>query len=117
MVDVHLFQWVAAFAAAFWLTARWLLERPRSRWRHILGGLVSTLIWIPVAYTAGNVAVNSGGVTMRFGSDALGTFAAFMAVLCIVGLLVGLMLWAEEAADDAHDALPDGMQHQRQRGD
>ena len=116
MDDVHLFQWVAAFAAAFWLTARWLLERPRSRWRHILGGVVSTLLWIPVAYTSGNVYVADNGSTVAFGSDALGTFAAFMAVLCIVGLLVGLMLWAEEAADDAHDALPERMQH-RNRGE
>lgn len=106
MVEVHLFQWVAAFAAATWLTARWLLTRPQSRWRHIVAGLISTLLWIPVAYTSGNVYVADGGSTVAFGSQALGTFATFMAVVCVAGLLVGLLLWTEEEAQEMSDALP-----------
>jgi hypothetical protein len=117
MADVHLFQWVVAFAAAFWLTARWLLSRPRSRWRHLIGGLTATILWLPVAYTASNVHVADGGSKVAFGSEALASFATFMVVVCLAGLLVGLVLWTEEAVDDAHDSLPSEMQHRRERGD
>jgi uncharacterized BrkB/YihY/UPF0761 family membrane protein len=118
MPDVHLLQWTVAFAAALWLTARWLLSRPRSRWRHLVGGAAATILWIPVAYTANNVYVaTDGGSTVRFGSEALGTVATFMAVVCIIGLLIGLVLWTEEHVDEAHDDLPAEMQHDRQRGD
>lgn len=111
MAEVHLFQWVVAFAAALWLTVRWLLTRPQSRWRHIISGIVSTLLWIPVAYTAGNVHVaTDAGETVAFGSEALGTFAIFMAVVCIAGLLLGLVLWTEEEAQDMSEALPRRMQ-------
>lgn len=110
MADVHVLQWTVAFAAALWLTARWLLTRPQSRWRHIVAGLVATLLWIPVAYTAGNVAVADGGTTVAFGSQALGTVAIFMVVVNIAGLIVGLFLWAEEATDDASESLPSEMQ-------
>lgn len=106
MADVHLFQWVVAFGAALWLTVRWLLTRPNSRWRHIVSGIVSTLLWLPVAYTAGNVYVADSGSKIAFGSEALGSFAIFMAVVCIAGLLLGLVLWTEEEAQDMSDALP-----------
>jgi hypothetical protein len=109
MPEVHLFQWVAAFAGALWLTARWLLTRPTSRWRHLAVGLVATLLWLPVAYTAGNVHVADGGTTVGFGSDALGTVAIVLLVVCIAGLVLGLYLWVEEAADDASAELPASM--------
>lgn len=110
MADVHLFQWVVAFAAALWLTVRWLLTRPQSRWRHIISGIISTLLWIPVAYTSGNVYVADGGSKIAFGAEALGTFAIFMVAVSIAGLLVGLVLWTEEETEDMSDALPRRMQ-------
>lgn len=119
MPEVHLFQWVVAFGGALWLTARWLLERPRSRWRHIVGGLAATLLWLPVAYTAGNVYVaTDGGSTVAFGSQALAGVATFMVVVCLGGLLVGLLLWVEEAADDVSEELPAEMRRgSPRRGD
>lgn len=117
MAEIHLFQWTVAFGAAIYLTSKWLLERPTSRWRHIALGFVNVLLWIPVAYTSGNVAVSSGGVTMTYGSEALGGVATFMIVVCLASLLVGLMLWTEETADEAHRELPSDMQHRPPRGD
>lgn len=106
MTDVHLIQWTIAFAAAMWLTARWLLTRPGQRWRHIVAAIVSTVLWIPVAYTAGNVGVADGGEVVAFGSDALGAFATFMVVVNIAGLLVGLVLWVEDEARATDDPVP-----------
>jgi len=113
MPDVHLFQWVAVFAAAIWVTSRWLLSRPTSRWRHIIGGIVSTILWIPVAYQSNNVYVADGGTTTAFGSDAIASVATFMIVVCVLGIIVGLVLWVEETVDEAHDSLPNRMQHRR----
>jgi hypothetical protein len=109
MADVHLVQWTAAFLAATWLTARWILSQPTQRWRHIVAGLVSTILWIPVAYTANNVHVADGGASVAFGSDSLGMVATFMIVVNIGALLVGLMLWVEGEADEASKALPADM--------
>ncbi|MFW5956293.1 MAG: hypothetical protein ACOCQY_02705 [Halorhabdus sp.] len=109
MPEVHLVQWTAAFLAATWLTARWILDRPGQRWRHIVGGLTSTLLWIPVAYTANNVYVADGGASVGFGSEALGYVAIFMVVVSIIGLLVGLLLWVEDEADTASSDLPPQM--------
>ena len=110
MPDVHLIQWTAAFAGALWLTARWLLTRPQSRWRHLTAGIVATLLWLPVAYTAGNVYTVSSGVVTRFGSDALGTVAIVFVVVCIAALVLGLYLWVEEAADDMSAELDSDLQ-------
>ena len=113
MTTIHVAQWVAAFLAAGALTGGWLLRRPRSRWRHLVAGIAATILWIPVAYTANNVGVADGGTVVTFGSDALVTVSTFMAVVCIAGLLIGLVLWVEEAADDASDELPNDMRSGR----
>lgn len=114
MVQVHALQWSIVFAGALWFTARWLLQRPASRWRHIFGGLLAVVLWLPVAYTAGNVGVADGaGGTATFGSQALGTVAIFAAVVSVVALLVGLVLWVEEAADEASAELPNSMRSGR----
>lgn len=113
MATIHLFQWVAAFIAALGLTGTWLLTRPRSRWRHLITGIVTTVLWIPVAYTAGNVGVASNGEVVTFGSEALAGVATFFVVVNIAGLLLGLLLWVEEEVDEAHDDLPKQMQHRR----
>ena len=109
MPEIHVIQWSVAFVVASWLTARWLLDRPQSRWRHIVAGIVSTLLWIPVAYTAGNVGVADGGERVAFGSQALGTVATFMIVVCLLALLVGLVLWVEEEAENASAGVPADM--------
>jgi len=107
---IHLWQWTAAFIVAMALTMAWLLTRPPQRWRHIVSALVSTLLWIVVAYTAGNVGVASGGEVVAFGSDALATFAIFMVFVDLVGLILGLMLWVEEETEAASRDLPTDMQ-------
>lgn len=110
---VHVFQWVALFAAAIGVTATWLLSRPESRWRHILGGIIATTLWIPLAAFSNNVGVASNGSTLTFGSDALVTLSLFMIVVCIAGLVVGLFLWVEQAVDDAGEAMPPEAQDRR----
>ena len=120
MADIHLIQWTVAFGAALYLTYNWLATRPPSRWRHIVVGLFNTLLWIPIAYTADNVHVaTDSGEAVRFGSSALGGVATFMVVVCIGSLLVGLVLWTEEAADEASSALPSDMRRGQapRRGD
>lgn len=117
MAEIHLIQWTAAFAAGMYLTSKWLLDRPRSRWRHFVVSIVATLLWIAVAYTAGNVGVASEGEVVAFGSAALSTFSIFMVVVNIAGLLLGLMLWAEEEVEETHESLPEEMQHRPPRGD
>jgi hypothetical protein len=109
MTTIHVIQWTAAFVAAIAITGSWLLTRPSSRWRHILAGIVSTLLWIPVAYTAGNVGVADGGEVVTFGSQALAGVATFMVVASLVGILLGLLLWVQEEADAASDDLPADM--------
>lgn len=106
MTTIHVFQWTAAFLVATALTGAWLLVRPRSRWRHLVTGIVATILWLPVAYTAGNVGVASQGAVVTFGSDALGTVGIFMVVVNIAGLLLGLFLWVEEGVDEASRDLP-----------
>ncbi len=106
MPDIHLVQWTAAFVLAMGLSSVWLLRRPQSRWRHIVVGLISTLLWIPVAYTAGNVGVVSEGQVIAMGSDALAIFAVFMAFVDLAGLLLGLLLWAEEDVEETSQQLP-----------
>lgn len=109
MPDVHLIQWAIVFAAAVYITCKWLLDRPASRWRHIAATVVGALLWIPVAYTAGNVGVADGGEVVAFGSEAIAGVAVFMIVVNVAGLLLGLMLWAEEEVDEASSALPSEM--------
>lgn len=113
MTTIHVFQWVAAFLTATALTGAWLLIRPRSRWRHLVTGIVATILWIPVAYTAGNVGVADGGQVVTFGSEALGSVAIFMVVVNIAGLLLGLFLWVEEAADETSGELPNDVRPRR----
>lgn len=113
MAEIHVIQWAVVFLAATWITANWLLKRPESRWRHIVGGVISALLWIPVAATSNNVGVADGGETVAFGSDAVGTLALFMIIVCIAGIILGLFLWVERAVDDAGAVLPSEAQDRR----
>ena len=114
MPEIHVIQWSVVFLAAVWLTARWLMQRPPSRWRHIAVGIANFLLWVPVAYTAGNVGDSSGGETLAYGSDALAAVSSFMLVVCIGGIIIGLLLWVEEGVEETSDALP---QQARRPGD
>lgn len=109
MAEIHLVQWTALFVLAMALTAAWLLTRPPQRWRHIISALVSTLLWIIIAYTAGNVGVASNGEVVTFGSDAVAMFAVFMVFVDLIGLLLGLWLWGEAETREASHSLPTDM--------
>ena len=109
MPDVHVIQWTVAFGLALYITFSWLVSPPTSRWRHLVVGIFTTLLWIPIAYTAGNVGVADSGESIAFGSTALATFSTFMIVVCIAGLAVGLLLWTEEHAKEADVAMPDSL--------
>jgi len=113
MPEIHVMQWSVLFVAAVWITANWLLTRPDSRWRHIVGGVVSALLWIPLAATSDNVGVADGGETIAFGSSAVATLSLFMIIVCIAGLVIGLFLWVERAVDDASEAMPAAAQDRR----
>jgi hypothetical protein len=112
--QIHLFQWVVAFAVASGFTAAYLLRRPTSRWRHIAAGIANTLLWIPVAYLSNNVYVLSdAGNKVAFGSEALVGVGTFMVFVSLLALIVGLVLWVEEEAEAMSAALPQELQ----RGD
>ena len=106
MAETHLWQFVAMLTLTMWWTKGWLINRVASRWRHILGALVSTIAWIYVAFAATRVAQGSGGVTIVFGSDALSTFAGFMAFVSVLGVLLGLLFWTEETGREVSEDLP-----------
>lgn len=116
--EIHVTQWVVSFAVAAAFTGAWLLRRPPSRWRHITVGIVATLLWVPVAYLSNNVYVLSeAGNKVAFGSEALVGVGTVMVVVNILGIILGLLLWVEETADEAHDALPEELQHRTRGGD
>lgn len=112
--ELHVFQWVAAFLVAAGVTTAWLLRPPTQRWRHLALGIANTVLWIPVAYLSNNVYVLSdGGSKVAFGSEALVGVGVLMVVVNILGIVLGLVLWVEETADEAEDTLPANMQHRR----
>jgi len=116
-MPAHVMQWVVIWLVAAGLTAGWLLRRPTSRWRHITLGLVSAVLWIPAAYLSNNVAtVTDGGTVVTVGSDALVGVGAFMVVVSIVGLVLGLFLWVEETVEEAEQAAAEGLPDTGLRG-
>jgi len=106
MAETHVLTFVVVLALTMWWTKGWLINRVASRWRHLLGSLVSTIAWVYLAFTATRVADTSGGVTIIFGSDALSTFAAFMAFVSVLGVLLGLLFWTEETGREVSEDLP-----------
>lgn len=105
MPDPHLWQFVGPFAVIAWWTKSWLLDRVISRWRHLIASLFSIIGWIYLAFTATRVGVNSSGVQIVFGSVALAYLCAFMAIVSVAGLLIGLLFWSEEAVEDASSGV------------
>jgi len=106
MADTHVFQFVVAFALIMWWTKSWLIDPVVQRWRHLIGALVSTIGWVYLAYTATRVIDTSGGVTIVFGSNALGVFSTFMAFVSVVGIFLGLLFWTEETGREVSEDLP-----------
>lgn len=107
MAETHILQHVAAFAFAMWWTKQWLVTRPVSRWRFALSALSGSILWVYVAYSATRAVDTSGGVTVVFGSLPLAYFSAFMALLSVVGIFIGLLLWTEEEVEKSSENIPE----------
>jgi len=110
MAEIHLLQHVAAFVLALWWTKQWLITRPVSRWRFVVAAFAGAILWVFVAFTGTSVWVADGGTTVEFGTIALAWFAAFMAFVSLIGMVVGLLLWTEEEIEDASAELPSQFQ-------
>jgi hypothetical protein len=108
VADPHLWMWVAAFVGALWWTKNWLMDTMASRWRFILATLAGIPLWVVVAFLSTRVVSGSSGVGIVYASTALSYVAAIMAFVTAVGFVLGLYLWAEEEAQEAADAVPDG---------
>jgi hypothetical protein len=106
MAETHLWQFTAMLVLTMWWTKSWLINRVASRWRHLTGALVSTIAWAYISFTATRVADPSGGVTIVFGSEALATFAAFMAFVSVIGIFLGLLFWTEETGREISEDVP-----------
>lgn len=106
MAETHLFQHLGAFVLAMWWMKQWLITRPVSRWRFAVSALCGSILWIYVAFTATGSVSDSGGVTILFQSMPLAYFAAFMAFVSVVGIILGLALWTEEEGEQASQNLP-----------
>lgn len=106
MAETHILQFVTMLALTMWWTKQWLVDRVASRWRHLIGALASTIAWIYLAFTATRVVDTSSGVTVVFGSGALGMFATFMAFVSVIGIFLGLLFWTEETGEEVSQDVP-----------
>lgn len=105
----HLWLLLVLVVSAVWWTKHWLLTRLISRWRYAIAGGVSTLLWIIVAYASTRYIVTTGGVEFTYQAMSVAYMATFMAFVSVVGILLGLLTWAEEEGRDASEELPDRM--------
>lgn len=112
MAETHLLMNVAALVGALWWTQRWLMQPMVARWRFAISALAGTILWVFVAYSSTRVVDPSGGVGHVFESFALAWFAAFMAFVSVIGLIMGLFLWTEEEAERTAETLPEGIRTQ-----
>lgn len=112
MAETHLFQHLAAFVLALWWTKQWLISRPVSRWRFAVSALAGAILWVYVAFTATSSVSASGGVVIEYQSMPLAYFAAFMAFVSVVGIILGLLLWTEEEGEEASQNLPQNVRSQ-----
>jgi len=110
MAGTHVLQHVAGFVIAMWWTKHWLMDNIVARWRFAVSALSGAILWFFVYYTATNEIDTSGGVTISFGSTALAYFGAFMAFASVIGMILGLLLWAQEEGQLTADQLPDAVQ-------
>jgi len=100
MAETHLLMFVIPFATTVWWTKSWLMDPIASRWRFAVSALAGTLAWVYLAYSATRVVEASAGVQIVYGSQALSVFCAFMAFVSVIGTLLGLLLWTEEAGEE-----------------
>ena len=107
MAETHLLQNIIPFALAIWWTKGWLMDPIIARWRFAVSGLAGSILWVYVAYTSTAVQESSGGVVIEYSNLSLAYFAAFMAVVSVVGVLLGLVLWTEESLEDRDQNLPE----------
>lgn len=106
MAETHILMLVAGLLGAIWWTKSWLMDPIQARWRFAVASLAGIPLWIFVAFSATRVVDTTSGVTTVYGSMALAYVAAFMAFVSVIGMVLGLFLWAEEEAQDASDELP-----------
>lgn len=101
MAEPHLIAHFAIpFAVFSWWTKSWLMDPITQRWRFAVSALTGTIGWIYLAYTATRAVEGSAGVQIVYGSTALAYVCAFMALVSLVGIILGLFLWTEEAGSD-----------------
>lgn len=112
MAETHLLQSVIPLALAMWWTKSWLMDSIIARWRFAVSAVSGTILWIYVAYSSTRVIEPSGGVEHVFGSPALSYFAAFMALVSVVGMILGLLLWTEEEGQRTAETLPGAVRTQ-----
>ncbi len=107
MVETHLFQHLGMLVIATWWTSKWLINRPASRWRFLMASLSGAIMWVYVAFTAlGSSALTDTGNTVLVQSEALAYIGTFMAFISVVGMLLGLFMWAEEETEAASEGAP-----------
>lgn len=105
MAETHLLMFVIPFATTVWWTKSWLMDPIASRWRFAVSAFAGTIAWVYLAYTATRVFEASGGIQIVYGSRALAVFCAFMALVSFVGIVLGLLLWTEEAGKETAGEL------------
>ena len=110
MAEPHLLYVVIPFAAAVWWTKHWLMDDILARWRFVIASMSGSILWVYLAFASTHAVEGSGGVQIAYGSIALAYFSAFMAMVSVVGLLLGLFLWTEEEAEETARELPDAVQ-------
>lgn len=112
MAETHILQNVIPLALALWWTKNWLMDTIVARWRFAVSAIAGGILWIYVAYSSTRAVDASSGVEIVFESFALAYFSVFMAILSVVGMLLGLTLWAEEEGERTTQTLPDAVQTQ-----
>jgi len=117
MADTALLQATVAFAGALWWTKHWLVNRPPARWRFAVSALSGALLWVLVAFVSTNAQAASSGVVVAFESMPIAYFSAFMAVLSVVGTVLGLLLWTEEEVKETGRNVPQNLRSNISDGD
>lgn len=119
MAETHLWMLLVPLAANLWWTKGWLMDPIIARWRFAVSAFSSAILWVYLAYTSTRVVSTSGGAEIIHDSLPLAYFCAFMAVVSVAGLVLGLFLWTEEEAEEAARLLPDSVNtgFDRARGD
>lgn len=106
MTDTHVLMLVVPFATNVWWTKSWLMDPIDSRWRFAVSAFAGTIGWIYLAFASTRVVEASNGQPIVYGSTSLAYVCAFMALVSVVGIILGLLLWTEEAGSEVTQSLP-----------